>query len=335
MRYFWQKTGFIACALFMTLAGISQSFGAGTPSVLKKLEEIDGKLKEVVKKCTPSTVAIVSEAGTTGSGVVVSAEGLILTAAHVIQGVDEVSIIFPGGAVERARVLGANYTRDAAMVKLVKKGPWAYVSMGDSDKLSVGDYVVAMGHAKGFDPMRRPPVRFGRVLADAHQRFMMSDCTLIGGDSGGPLFNLKGEVVGIHSSIGPNVAINNHVPLSVFKTDWTKLNEGEQWGLLGMHPMADPETPVLGFTMLGTRPQVGIVVDEILAGSPAESSGLQRGDLVTHIASRSVANPSELVRELERHTSGEIVELLVVREGQQYKAPLKLGRRGDIHIYER
>lgn len=334
MKSILRKISFITGVVFLALGVAGHVRAADNSAVLKGLAEMDGKVKDVVRKCTPGTVALVSSLGTTGSGVVVSSGGIILTAAHVVQGVDEVNVIFPEGNVEKAVVLGANYTRDAAMVKLSKPGPWPFVAMGDSGKLSVGDYVVAMGHAKGFDPVRRPPIRFGRLLADARQRFMVSDCTLIGGDSGGPLFNLKGEVVGIHSSIGPNVAINNHVPMAVFKEDWKRLSEGDQWGLLGMHPMADPETPVLGFTMAGTRPQVGIVVDEILPGSPAETSGLRRGDLVTHIATRPVVNPRELVRELERHKPGETVELMVVREGQTYKAPLKLGRRGDIRIME-
>lgn len=336
MRYFFRKINTTTLCLLLSLGAVGSSVFAApaTAPALNELVEMDRQVKEVVKKCTPSTVAIVSSLGTTGSGVVVSEDGLILTAAHVIQGVDEVDIIFPGGAVEKAAVLGANYSRDAGMVRLVKKGPWSFIPMGDSAKLAVGDYVVAMGHAKGYDPVRRPPIRFGRLLADAKQRFMMSDCTLIGGDSGGPLFNLKGEVIGIHSSIGPNVAINNHVPLTAFKEDWKRLSEGEHWGLLGLHPMADPETPVLGFTMAGTRPQVGIVVDEVIASSPAEIAGLKRGDLVTHMGNRPVVNPRELIRELERYKPGDSVDLIVVREKQTYKAPLVLGRRGDVRILE-
>lgn len=332
-------------SLFYTLTAclliginVSPGYAAATKGAkddIAFLKDLNAKVKLVNQKCTPATIAIISPVGSTGSGVVVSKDGLILTAAHVIQGTDKVSIVFPDGRMEEAQVLGANYTRDSAMVKLDKPGPWPHVAMGNSDDLKVGDYVVAMGHAKGFDPNRRPPIRFGRLVADAKQRFMMSECTLIGGDSGGPLFNTKGEVIGIHSSIGPNVSINNHVPLSAFRADWKRLLKGEQWGELGLHPMADPESPVLGFSMLGTEPAVGIVVDEIIPGSPANKAGLNRGDLITHIDGRTVNSPRELIRELERFKPTETAELHLVRKGQQYKTPITFGRRGDIRIIER
>lgn len=299
------------------------------------LKNLNNQVKNVNKKVTPATIAIISPVGSTGSGVIVSSDGLILTAAHVIQGADDVTIVFPDGQMKPATVLGANYTRDAAMVKLKDKGPWPHVKIGDPAALSVGDYVVAMGHSKGYDPNRRPPIRFGRIIADAKQRFMMTECTLIGGDSGGPLFNLNGEVVGIHSSIGPNVSINNHIPLSAFKTDWDRLLNGDHWGQLGLNIMEDREAPILGFTMLDTRRNIGVVVGVVLKDSPAHKAGLTKGDIITHMAERPVESPRAFVRELERYKPDDTVELIVVRNGQTYKTPVTFGRRSNVRILER
>lgn len=321
---------YIMCrAIILCVSVFFCTAGWGRAADLPALQEMN---KSVVTECTASTVALVTANGTTGSGVVVSAGGLILTAAHVVEGVDELLVIFPDGKQEKAVVLGANYTRDAAMVKLVNSGPWKAVRMGDSSRLEVGSYVIALGHSKGFDPNRRPPVRFGRIVADGKQRFMMSECTLIGGDSGGPLFNLQGELVGIHSSIGGHLSINNHVPMSVYQEDWKRLSEGEHWGQLGLNPMADPDFPILGFSMAESLQRDGVMVDDVLMDSPADSTGLLYGDKIKKMNNREVLMARDLVRELERHKAGDSIELIVERQGREYKARLVLGRRGDVRV---
>lgn len=303
------------------------SVPAGSLAELKQIQE---EVHRVERKVTPATVALLSDRGDTGSGVIVSRDGLVLTAAHVVQGDEVMRVIFPDGRMGKARVLGANYTRDAAMVQIEDGKNLPFVELGDSDSISVGDFVVALGHAKGYDPARRAPIRLGRMNTDGKQRFMISECTLIGGDSGGPLFNMQGRLVGIHSSIGPLLKVNNHVPVNVFKQDWKRLLKGEQWGGLGLHPMADPDTPVLGFSMAYMQGVDGVIVDGIVADSPADQAGLQLGDLVTHLGERRVSNPRDMLRELGRHHPGESVDLVVIRKGTTYKAPLKLGRRGDL-----
>jgi serine protease Do len=318
--------GFVASVVLIAVSPLAQ--GANVPEInLKQMQE---QVRGVSQKTTPATVALISARGDTGSGVIVSADGLVLTAAHVVQGDEEMKAILPDGRVEKARVLGANYTRDAAMVQIEGGKNLPHVELGDSDALHVGDFVVALGHSKGYDPGRRAPVRLGRLSTDGKQRFLITECTLIGGDSGGPLFDLQGKLVGIHSSIGSKLTINNHVPISTFKDNWDKLLRGEQWGQLGLHPMADPETPVLGFSMAYAHGIDGVIVDDILVKSPADQAGLEQGDVVTHINDRRIANPRDMIRELGSYRPGEAVNLIVVRRGETYKAPLTLGRRGDL-----
>ncbi len=107
-----------------------------------------------------------------------------------------------------------------------KTGSWPYAEVGTSKTLTTGDLVVALGHAGGFDPVRTPPVRFGRIITHQSNKFLSTDCTLIGGDSGGPLFDLNGKVIGIHSSIGTDLSSNNHASIEGFHQDWKKLQAG-------------------------------------------------------------------------------------------------------------
>lgn len=327
------RQGKVCNGFFAVLTGVFAVLGCalGADDVLGELKQIEAKTKRVVEMDTAPTVAIFTNGGATGSGVVVSRDGLILTAAHVVEGERMVTVVTPDGKERVAKVLGANYTRDAAMVKLTDKGPWPCVELGDSDGLKVGDFVVALGHSKGFDPLRRAPVRLGRLETDGKQRFLISECTLIGGDSGGPLFDLDGKLIGIHSSIGALSRINNHVPVSVFKSDWQKLLSGQQWGMLGLNPMADPESPAFGCELFEIEGIGGVVVGDVVAGSPADKAGLQPGDLIVRMSERSIETRHDMIRELGRHKPGEEAEIVVVRRGQPYKAKIVFVRLGVFY----
>lgn len=304
--------------------------GTGLAANVSSMADLQKHVQKVAGTGTTATVALVSDGGETGSGVIVTPQGLVLTAAHVVGGDEIMRVVFSDGRVVKGRVLGANFTRDAAMVQILGGGEYPHVELGDSDSLHVGDFVVALGHSKGFDPERRAPIRMGRLCTDGKQRFLISECTLIGGDSGGPLFDLNGRLVGIHSSIGPMLKINNHVPVSVFNRDWDKLLSGRHWGQLGLHPMADPESPVLGFAMMDVLGVDGVVVEDVVVNSPADAAGIRPGDVITHMDSRNLRSMRDMLRELGRHRPGETVPVVVVRKGTAYKAALTFGRRGDL-----
>lgn len=303
---------------------------SGMAGSVPSMASLQKQVQQVALASTAATVALVSDGGETGSGVIVSPQGLILTAAHVVGGDEMMRVVFADGRVVKGRVLGANFTRDAAMVQIMGGGTYPYVELGESDALHVGDFVVALGHSKGFDPERRAPIRMGRLCTDGRQRFLISECTLIGGDSGGPLFDLSGKLVGIHSSIGPMLKINNHVPVSVFRKDWDKLLSGRHWGQLGLHPMADPESAVLGFAMMDVLGVDGVVVEDVVVNSPADEAGIRPGDVITHMDNRGLRSMRDMLRELGRHRPGETVPVVVLRKGTAYKANLTFGRRGDL-----
>ncbi len=298
---------------------------------LKKLETT---LTDMVPRVMPATVCLVGkDSGASGSGVIVNAEGLILTASHVIEGEEVMEVLFPDGKQHKARVLGANYTKDAAMIQLepLESGePWPFVSMGNSDEMQVGDFVVALGHSEGFDPLRTPPVRFGRVVSLNSTGFFSSDCTLIGGDSGGPLFNLKGEVVGIHSSIGLSAMANNHAGVNGFKADWEDLQSGRSWGNLSSNPLANPESPVIGFGIGGIR-DGGVIVGRIFEGGPAAKAGILTGDLIWEIKGERVKEGTSLLIELSRQRPGQEIEMVVKRGDVLLDVVVTLERRGDFY----
>lgn len=295
------------------------------------LVRLEKKVVEVSGKVLPATVSLLSDrTGSSGSGVLVSDDGLILTAAHVVQGSDQLLVVFPDGEQVPGTVLGANYSKDIAMVRTTEKGPWPVVEMGVSKPLEAGDWVVALGHSTGFDAARTPPVRFGRVVSDGPGNFLTTDCTLIGGDSGGPLFDLDGRLVGIHSSIGKSTSNNNHAGIDGFREDWDRLVAGETWGELSMNPFANPEMPVLGIGMGRVRGIRGVVVESVVPGSPAVEAGLKRGDVIEALDGDRIGDGGELLQLLAKREPGDFVKLTVSRDGEARQVDVKLDRRSDL-----
>lgn len=308
--------------VFTLVLGWSLAFvSAREPSRnLEDLMNLERKVSEVALKAMPATVALVSEQlGSSGSGVIVNEDGLILTAAHVIQGAKEITVVFPNGKQTEGKVLGANYSKDIGMVQITEKGPWPFMEQGNSKSLEAGDWVVAMGHAAGYDAGRTPPVRFGRVMSKGPGNFLTTDCKLIGGDSGGPLYDLQGRVVGINSSIGVALQNNNHAGIDGFRGDWDRLLAGESWGELQMNPLMNQERPVLGIEMEDSRGR-GVVVKKVQPGSPADKAGIRRYDVIKSIDEVKVRNGSELQETLVKRQAGDKVKLGIQRDDK----PLEL-----------
>src|SRR5262249_49616824 len=138
----------------------------------------------------------------------------------------KVEIILPDGRKVKGETLGANTDVDAGLIKILDKGPWPYADIGPSADLQRGDWCLAVGHPNGYTNGRPPVVRLGRVL-DNLKTLIRTDATLVGGDSGGPLFDLNGKVIGIHSRIGPSIIYNIHVPAEAYRKDWDRLVKGE------------------------------------------------------------------------------------------------------------
>jgi serine protease Do len=299
---------------------------------LDDIQRLEARVTDVSAKVLPATVALLSDrTGASGSGVITSPDGLILTAAHVIQGAESVLVVFPDGKQVQGRVLGANYSKDIAMVKIEDPGDWPSVTLGASKGLNAGDWVVALGHSAGFDPARTPPVRFGRLISKGPGYFITTDCTLIGGDSGGPLFDLNGKLIGIHSSIGQSLANNNHAGIDGFREDWDRLLAGETWGALSLNPFANPEMPVLGIGMAMMRGVRGVIVESVVANSPAAAAGVRPGDVIRQLDGNPVRDGGELLQLLAKRQAGETVKLGVQRDRGNLETDVMLKRRSELY----
>ena len=261
---------------------------------------MEGKVERLVAANTPAVVSLLGETiPGAGSGTLVSADGLILTAAHVTRGNAHMTVIFPDGHSLKSTVLGANYTADVSLVKLDEAATYPFVELGDSDRLEPTTMVVAMGHPGGFDLRRTPPVRIGRINQKNPSGFLMSDCTLVGGDSGGPLFDIDGRLVGIHSSISESLTFNRHAPVNAAKADWQKLLASQRWGTLPGESRGDRQRAMLG-AVLDLTSQGGVALKEVAPQSPAALAGLQTGDVIVKFNGRAIQNAEQLKARLRR-----------------------------------
>lgn len=292
---------------------------------------LEAKVEAVSSRVMGATVALLSEkTGSSGSGVITRADGLILTAAHVVQGADDILVVFNDGKQVPGKVLGANYSKDIAMVQITDKGPWPFVGMGNSKPLQAGDWVIALGHSAGFDAGRTPPVRFGRVVSKGPGNFLTTDCTLIGGDSGGPLFDLDGKIVGINSSIGVSLTNNNHAGIDGFKDDWDRILAGEAWGKLSMNPFANPEMPVLGIGMGLLRSGKGVPVESVVPNSPSAAAGVRMGDVIQSLDGNPIRDGNSLLQVLAKKQPGDEVKLGVLRDRRTMLLDIVLARRDAL-----
>ena len=295
------------------------------PENRKDLEAIQSALIAALPKTRAATVCIEISEGT-GTGVIVSPDGLILTAAHVTGGVNKkVTVILEDGTKLKARTLGLVANTDAAMMRITDKGEWPFVEIDRRDSARLGDWVFALGHSGGFDKERGLVVRLGRLVRMANSTFQ-SDCILIGGDSGGPLFDLSGTLVGINSRVGGELQENLHVPMSEFVKNWDALLDAE---FIGEGPYATKPVKGSGFLGLATdsRPEGGLKVTKVGRKSPAETAGLKEGDVILKLNDTPVATREDLQKLLKEMAAGDEIALELERGGKTETLTLNLGAR--------
>ena len=294
------------------------------PEGTSDLRVLQDQVQQVLRHAMPATLGV-QLGDAAGSAVIVSADGLVLTAGHVA-GVPgrEVNCFFTDGRVAKGITLGMNRAIDSGMIRLTEPGPWPHVKIGDEVvALKPGEWVVALGHAGGFDPTRTPPARIGRVLYQ-NEEIIHTDCALVGGDSGGPLLNLRGELVGIHSRIGRRITSNFHVPVGTYRQTWDRLVAGESWG-----GQLDADEPVRYRPLLGLAVQNGdgnCRVTQVFVGGPAKVAGVNVGDLIVQFDGQPVTSSDALAELLWKQKPGNKVKLEVEREGKTQSIEIQLGQ---------
>ena len=284
-----------------------------------------------------------------GSGFLIG-DGLVFTNNHVVEiqdesrpgryrPMDEIKVITdetaPGGAREfAAKVIGNDPKSDIAILKIEGKDvdKLKYATLGDSDSIEVGDYVLAIGEPFGLQATvtsgiisAKERTQFGGPYSD----YLQTDASINPGNSGGPLFNMKGEVVGVNAAIisGANT-IGFAIPVNVVKQILPQLKQTGKVvrGFLGVQPQAITADMV---DNLGLKSTKGALIADVVKDSPAEHAGIKPGDVVVALNGKPVNDNSQLTRDVGVIPPGHTVKLDVVREGRSRAVDVKLAERPD------
>jgi len=277
------------------------------------LRAIQAHVKTLLKKTMPATVGLII-GGAQGSGVIVTKDGKVLTAGHVSGLADrKVQIIMPDGRKLTGKTLSNNPTIDSGMVQITEKADYPFCEMGHSADLKEGDWCIGIGHPGGWQKGRDPVLRLGRVQElklKIPQAFIGTDCVLVGGDSGGPLFDMHGRVIGIHSRIGQNIAQNMHVPVDTYREQWDRLVLGQ--GYMGITPDEN-----------AVECRIGYITD----GSPAAKAGLRVGDVIRKLNYKRIGTQDDLYRAMDTKAPGMEIKLEVQRGEENFEFNLNLVKR--------
>jgi serine protease Do len=295
------------------------------PETQDDLLSIQQALVDHLPQARAATVSIKLAEGF-GSGVIVSADGVILTAAHVAGGVNkELTVIMNDGTEYKAVSMGVISTTDAAMIRIVDEGSFPYVEINRDNDYKLGHWVFALGHSGGFDESRGPVVRLGRIVQDK-ETTLQTDCKVIGGDSGGPLFDLFGRLIAIHSRVGmETVAENYHVPMREYLAHWDELEKAE---FVGNGPSAKRPEKGSGFLGVGTEDtEKGVRITKLAKEGVAEKAGLKVGDLILKMNDEKISDKVELKAKLAEMAESDTLTILISRDGKSQTISLRLGKR--------
>jgi serine protease Do len=268
-----------------------------------------------------------------GSGFVISEDGFIVTNNHVIEGADEITIEFFSGKKLPAKVIGTDPKTDIALLKVEAEEPLPFVTFGNSDLMRVGDWVMAMGNplGQGFSVSAGIVSARGRQLSGSYDDFIQTDAAINRGNSGGPLFNMDGQVVGVNTSIlspnGGSIGIGFSMSSNVVTKVVDQLKQfGEtRRGWLGVR--IQDVTPDVAEAM-GLAEASGALVTDVPDG-PAKDAGIAAGDVITRFDGQPVADAGDLTRRVADAPIGEAVPVIVQREGRTETLAVTLGRREE------
>ncbi len=269
-----------------------------------------------------------------GSGFVISADGYVVTNNHVIEGADEILVEFFEGGELPATVIGTDKNTDIALLKVESDEPLDFVKFGDSDTARVGDWVMAMGNplGQGFSVSAGIVSQRGRSLQGAYDDYIQTDAAINRGNSGGPLFNMDGEVIGVNTAIlspnGGSIGIGFSMASNVVVRVVEQLTEfGEtRRGWLGVRIQDVTEDMVDAVD--GLKTAAGAMVTDVPEG-PAMDGGMLAGDVILSFDGRNVADVRGLVRTVGNTAVGKTVDVVVLRDGKEVTLQITLGRREE------
>jgi S1-C subfamily serine protease len=274
-----------------------------------------------------------------GSGVIINESGLVLTNAHVVERVDDVSVTLADGTICDGQVLGTDPVTDLALVKIKESTYSNFAPLGNSEDLEVGDWAIALGTPYGLEKT----VTLGIVsslhrdinslgFSDKRLDLIQTDAAINPGNSGGPLINSNGEVIGINTLVrsGPGAGLGFAIPINLAKNVSDQLlKNGEVIHpylgvqLISLNPKIAKEHNQDPNSLVQLPERNGALIQSVIPNSPAEKAGLRRGDLVIAAEDVSIEEPKTLLDEVEKAQIGKVFLLNVLRDNKEIKINIK------------
>ena len=310
-----------------------------TQPVLSELARLNDELSRLSEQLKPGLVQLrvrrpasadeqEGPRGASGSGFLIRSDGLLVTNAHVVAGVDRVQVKLFDGRRFQGKVLGRDNRTDLALVKIDGVSDLPILPLGDSNRVRVGEFVLALGHPFGLEQT----VSFGIVsrkgapltTAAPGFDFIQTDASVNPGNSGGPLVNMAGEVVGINSMAARGGSIGFAIPVNLVKALLPQLAEkGKvEWGWLGvgLDEVSDEDA-----TQLGLKDTRGVIIRRVMPDQPAAKGGMKEKDVVVKIGNTPVAAPRDLQRIIASTPPGKLLNLVVIRENKEVELSVTVG----------
>ncbi|NIA29829.1 MAG: Do family serine endopeptidase, partial [Actinobacteria bacterium] len=268
-----------------------------------------------------------------GSGFIIDKKGYIVTNNHVIEKADKISVIMKNGKNLDAKIVGRDPTTDLALIKIDAKIDLPVLKFGNSQRLQVGEWVVAIGNPFGLDHTVTAGVvsAKGRVIGSGpYDNFIQTDASINPGNSGGPLLNMAGEVVGINTAIMANgQGIGFAIPVNLAKGIVEQLkNSGEVTrGWIGVM-IQDMDEELAEY--YEARDVKGALVADVISGDPADVAGIKAKDIIIKVDGQPLKNSRDLTRLIAALPVGETVEITVLRNGKPKNFKVKIAKREII-----
>ncbi len=267
-----------------------------------------------------------------GSGVIISADGYIITNNHVVKDADEINVTLASYDEYQAKIIGRDAKTDLALIKIEPKEALPFATFGNSDTLRVGDWVLAIGNPFGLEQTVTAGIvsAKGRAInSETYGNFIQTDASINPGNSGGPLFDLDGNMVGINTAIfsngGGNIGIGFAIPINMANNVVKQLKEHGTVtrGWLGV--MIQKVSPDLAKEFKLDRP-IGALVGDVSPEGPAAKAGVKQGDIITHFQGKEVGQMSMLPPMVAQTPVGENAVLDIVRNGKKMKITVAIGK---------
>jgi serine protease Do len=268
-----------------------------------------------------------------GTGMIIDARGHILTNYHVAGGATKIEVVLADGRHYQAKLVGGDPKTDLAVIQIPTKESLPYVTFGDSDKVEVGEWVVAIGHPRGLDQTVTQGIisakhRRGITDPTSYQDFLQTDAPINPGNSGGPLLNLRGEVIGVNAAIasesggseGIGFAIPSNIAQHISKLLIAHGKVERGWLGVGVQDLTQELAKSAGVVTMK-----GAYIAEVVKGGPAEKGGLRKGDVVVAYQGKEIADASSLRNEAANTPIGSDARVTILRGGKKQELVIRVG----------